>query len=642
MVLLGLNVHAAENSPADLTEMPLEALMNIEVPKVYGASKFEQKITEAPSSVTVITSDDIKRYGYRTLADVLRSVQGFYVSYDRNYAFLGSRGVNLGDFNSRVLVLVDGHRLNNNLTDGAYIDTAFILDVDLIDHVEIIRGPGSALYGNNAFFGVINVITRQGKQVEGAEVSAEYAQYDAYKGRVTYGKSFTNGLQLTLSGTLFDSEGHDRLFYEKFVAVNDGIAANRDADQFQSFFGRVAYKDFSLEGAYINREKQNPTAQFLTTFNDPRLRTTDDRSYAAFKYAHSFPDIVDVTAQVYYDRSDFGIGYPSPLFTREEDVGEWWGAELQLNKRLWDRHMVTFGTEYRDDFHQHRTIFEPGTPNVFTDASGSRQTRGVFAQGDFMVLTNLHFNGGVRYDQYGDFGPSFNPRLALIYNPWENGTLKAIYGKAFRAPNFLELSDPRFQDIRPEHITSYELVYEQGIGKHIRTSLAGFHNDLHDLIVLENGAFTNFDARADGMEVAIEGNWENGIRTRGSYTLETTRNRTSDQHLIDSPNQLIKLNVNVPLWKEKIFGGLEFQYTSSSRTEFTSTTGETDPGPDAGAFGVVNFTLFSQNLVKNLDVSASVYNLLDRRYSDPATRFHEQALIEQDGISFRFKATYRF
>src|SRR6266699_5759915 len=130
--------------------------------------------------MTAITSDEIKRYGHRTLADALQSVQGFHVSYDRNYAFLGVRGVSLGDFNSRILLLVNGHRVNNNLTDGALIETAFILDVDLIDRVEIIRGPGSVLYGNNAFFGVINVITRQASQVNGAELSGEYASYDTY------------------------------------------------------------------------------------------------------------------------------------------------------------------------------------------------------------------------------------------------------------------------------------------------------------------------------------------------------------------------------------------------------------------------------------------------------------------------------
>src|SRR5258708_4815693 len=203
-----LALHAQETNvlerPAtELADLSLAQLMQIEIPTVVAASKHEQKVTDAPSSVTIITADEIKRYGYRTLADVLRSVQGFQVSYDRNHAFLGARGLSLGDFNSRILLLVDGHRVNNNLTDGAYIDTAFILDVDLSDRVEVIRGPGSVLYGNNAFFGVINVITREGKQVNGVEGSFNYGSYDTYKGRVTIGEQFTNGLHFLVSGTYY-------------------------------------------------------------------------------------------------------------------------------------------------------------------------------------------------------------------------------------------------------------------------------------------------------------------------------------------------------------------------------------------------------------------------------------------------------
>src|SRR5205823_9088176 len=113
----------------------------------------------------------------RTLADILQSVRGLQVSYNRNYSFVGVRGFNRGDFNSRVLLLVDGHRINNSLSDGAFIGTEFILDVDLIDRVEVIRGPGSSLYGNNAFFGVVKVITRKGRDMSGygAEFSVEAA-----------------------------------------------------------------------------------------------------------------------------------------------------------------------------------------------------------------------------------------------------------------------------------------------------------------------------------------------------------------------------------------------------------------------------------------------------------------------------------
>jgi outer membrane receptor for ferrienterochelin and colicins len=634
----------APKAAVDLTDLPIEALMNLDVPTVYGASKFEQKTTEAPSSISIVSAEEIQRYGYRTLADVLRSLQGFHVSYDRNYAFLGTRGVNLGDFNSRTLLLVDGHRVNNNLTDGAFIDTAFILDIDLVDRVEVIRGPGSTLYGNNAFFDVVNVVTRSGKKIDGIEFSSEYGGFDSYKGRVTFGKMFTNGLEMLISGSYYDSGGADRLFYKEYntSAQNNGIARNLDFDNYGSGFASFAYGGFTLEGAYINREKGNPTAQFFTTFNDPRLRTVDERGYGSLKFVHDFPDILDLTAQVYYDQNTFEIGYPvgdpgSTTLFKEEQEGQWWGSELQVSRHLWDRHIITAGVEYRDDFLQEQKVFDPASGRVFSDHRRERQSYGFYAEGDFAVRTNLHFNGGIRYDRYGDFDPKVNPRLALIYNPAEQSTLKAVYATAFRTPNFLELSDPRFQDISPEEITAYELIYEQGIGRHLRTSLAGFYNQMDNLIVLQNGSYTNLDADSKGVELALEASWTNGLRGRASYTYQKTSG-----NLPDSPENLFKFNLSAPLYRDKIFAGLEYQFTGDRHTLFTTTTGTTLAGTDAQGFGVLNFTLFSQNLVKNLDISASIYNLLDETYSDPASRFHLQDKIANDGRSFRVKVTYRF
>ena len=637
----------------DLTSLSLEDLMKIQVPVVYSASKFEQKATEAPSSTTVITSDDIKRYGYRTLSDILASVQGYYVTYDRNHDFLGTRGVNLGDFNSRFLLLVNGHRVNDDLSDAAYIDTAFILDVDLIDRVEIIRGPGSVLYGNNAFFGVINVITRQGKQINGAEASGTYGSYDEYSGRVTLGDQFKNGFQYLLSGTFYNSDGPDSLFYPQFntPSQNNGIAHHMDNDGFGSFFGSLNYLDFTVEGGYINREKRNPTAQYDTTFNDPRQQTTDDRSYATLKYDHKFEEGADISADVYYDRSDSQIGYPEPpgtpapgqLFYEEQETGEWAGGEVQVNQKIWDRHVITVGAEYRNDFKLEDHEFQPATGADVYDRTGHRQNYGIFGQGDFEVVTNLHLNAGVRYDQYSHFDSSWSPRVALIYNPFEQSTFKLIYGTAFRDPNFLELSDPRFQNIDPEKITSYEIVYEQGIGKYLRSSLSGYYNQMDDLIDFLNSSYTNFNADTLGVELALEGKWEHDIRTRLSYTLQHTEDRDTDVGLPDSPTHLVKFNVSAPVFRDKIFAGLEVQYNSSSHTAYTDlSSGDTLRGPDSPGYVVVNFTLFSQNLVKNLDTSVSIYNLFNNQYDEPATRFHLQNVIQQDGITFRLKITYHF
>jgi iron complex outermembrane receptor protein len=649
---LAADTQSAATKPVEPTEISLEDLVKMEVPVVEAASKYTQKITEAPSSVTIITSDEVKKYGHRTLADILQTVPGMYVTYDRNYAFLGVRGVNMGDNNNRVLLLVDGHRLNNSLSDSAYIGTEFILDVDLIDRVEIIRGPGSSLYGNNAFFGVINVITRKGRDMpgNGVELSGELGSFDTYKARATYGKQFKSGLELLFSGTYYDSEGQDQLFYKQFNAPadNNGVAVDADNDTYKSAFASLGFKDFTLEGAYINREKRNPTAQFLTDFNDNRLRTTDDRGYVNFKYAHEFPDVVDVTARVYYDHHSLDIDEPySGVLYRDAQKADWWGAELQFTKRLWDRHTFTLGGEYRDDFLQQERYFDVTNGTVYKDLNRTRQNHGIYFQGDIAVVTNLHVNGGVRYDQYGDFGPTFNPRVAVIYNPIGQTVFKGIYGTAFRAPNFFELSDPRNQNLQPETIRTIEGVYEQGIGSHLRSSIDGFYNRIDDLITFNSDPghqrFENMSkVNAEGVEVALDGFWASGIRGRASYTFAHTENTDTAQVLTDSPAHLGKLNISVPVWSDKVFAGVEFLFVSERTTTHLTPQGTSVAGADAPGYGLVNLTLFSQHLVKGLELSASIYNLLNKHYGDPSTPFHQQDIIDQDGRSFRVKLTYRF
>lgn len=149
--------------------------------------------------------------------------------------------------------------------------------MDLIDRVEVIRGPGSSLYGNNAFFAVINVITRRGRDVHGAEVSGAYASYDTYSGRLTYGNKFKSGLELALSGTYYDSGGHDTLFYPEFAVVNNGVAQDADGTRLGSGFASVSYGDFTIEGAYMERTKHLPTAAYGAVFNDSRLEVVDER-----------------------------------------------------------------------------------------------------------------------------------------------------------------------------------------------------------------------------------------------------------------------------------------------------------------------------------------------------------------------------
>ena len=160
---------------------------------MFGASERIQAVTEAPASVSFITAEDIARFGYRTLADILRSVRGMYVSDDRNFSLLGVRGFSKpGDYNSRILLLVNGHRVNDNVFGQAQIGAEFGIDPAMFERVEIIRGPASSLYGDSAFFAVVNVITRSGASLGGTSLALEGGTLGTRLARVSSGRRFAN------------------------------------------------------------------------------------------------------------------------------------------------------------------------------------------------------------------------------------------------------------------------------------------------------------------------------------------------------------------------------------------------------------------------------------------------------------------
>ena len=644
----------ASPSPSDLKNRSLEELMEIEVETVYGASRYEQKVTEAPSSVTIITANEIKKYGYRTLADILRSVRGFYVTYDRNYYYLGSRGFNRpGDYNIRFLFLVDGHRINDSVYDGALIGTGFILDVDLIERVEIIRGPGSSLYGANAFFGVINVITKQGRDFKSLEVSGEAGSFETYKGRLTYGNQFQSGVEMVLSGSFYNSKGDKRLFFKEFEnpATNNGIAENADNDQSYSFFTKMSFHDFNIQAAHISREKRIPTAPWGTVFNDPRTRTTDELSYIDMNYKYDFGRQTMIHTRLYYDRyyyhGDYIYDYPPITLNKDFAWGYWWGGEVQLDTRVLEKHLVILGAEYRNNYRQDQSNYDKNPFFSYLKDERNSTIWAFYIQDEFQILENVIFNAGVRYDHYDTFGGTTNPRLALIYRPLDKTILKLLYGEAFRAPNTYELfysaagtSSKSNPGLEPETIKTYEMVVEQYLGSHFSLTASGFLYRIENLISQHtdpsDGAiiFSNVDQiKARGVELELAGQWVSGLEGRLSYTYQETEDDVTGEVLTNSPKHLVKVNVIVPVIKGRLFLGMEEQYTSKRTTL---------AGKEAGDFFISNVTLFSGKIIKGLEVSASIYNLFDKKYGNPGAEEHVQDSIEQDGLSFRFKCAYRF
>ncbi|HZW80061.1 MAG TPA: TonB-dependent receptor [Candidatus Deferrimicrobiaceae bacterium] len=650
LLLLCTATAIAQQESKDLGDVSVQDLEKIQV---YSASKHLQDTRDAPSSVTIITSDQIQKYGYRTLADILQSVRGFYVTYDRDYSFVGVRGFGrLGDWNSRVLVLIDGHRTNDNILGQNMIGSEFLVDVDMIERVEIIRGPSSSLYGADAFFAVINVITRKASQLKGTEVSFAPASYGTYEGRASYGGRY-KGIDMLLSGTFYNSQGQT-LFFPVFdtPATNNGITSNTDYESFQHIVTTVSYRGFTLQGLFSFRDKGVPTGYFGSLFNDSRTKNVDDHQYCDLSYDHSLGESWILTARTSYDQARLQrpVVYPTGLPAEPTEVdtysfrGNWWDGDIKVSRTL-QKHRITLGTEIIDNVRQDQGDYAT-VPVSFTADPGSSVIWALYGQDEFAIMRKLTLSAGLRHDHYSDFGGTTNPRLGLIYHLFQPTTVKLLYGSAFRAPEPFETT-PDFGvfyndnlQLKPESIHSVEGVVEEALGQHLNLSGSVFQNRIDNLITLENGAtFGNSvyqnsgKADAIGVEAELDGRFAGGLQTTASYSYTDAQDAVTHQILTNSPQHLGKLNLAVPMLQRRLSAAVDAQYMSARQTL---------AGTSVSGFAVFNVTLLGHTLGKHLDLSASVYNILDKKYFDPGRPEDPENVIQQDGRNFRVKLTGRF
>lgn len=638
---------------ADLSKLSIEDLMEIRIESV---SKFEQKVIEAPASVSIVTSDDIKMYGYRNLGEILQSVRGLFVRNDRRLSYLGIRGLDqLGNDVSRFLLLVDGHRMNDSFYGKASIANDFNIDVDLIDRVEVIRGASSSVYGTSAFLGVVNVKTKSGADFKGGELAAEGGTFSSYRGRATYGNRFANGLEVLLSTGRFGTSGDGRLFYKEFndPATNSGIAKNDDAEGAGNFFGKLSYRDFTLEGGYIRRAKDIPTGSFGTVFDSDRTRLTNGRGFVDVKFQRQFAGDLGVKARLYYDRFkekgeyivDYAVPGDPPFIVKNIDDfrTQSVGSELQLSKTLFGGHKFILGAEYNYAFQQDQRNYDV---DVYLNKQTTNRDWAVFVQDEFELLRGLRVNAGLRYDQYSSFGGTLNPRLGLVYQPFDKTIFKLLYGTAFRAPSVFErfyndggdtqIASP---NIGPEKIRSVEFSAQHYLGFNLWGSGHLYYQWISDRIseqVNSSGLLFYENTKGvtqRGAEFELEGRWQNGLRGRLSYALQESTDRDSGKGIGNSPTHLIKLNGTLPLFSDKLFLGLEEQFVGKRKTV---------SGASARDALITNLTLFSANIFTGWEASASLYNAFNRKYDDPAGPEHTQDKIRQDGRSFRFKLVYKF
>jgi iron complex outermembrane receptor protein len=647
LVYAGTNVASQKNDV--LLELPLDQLVNVHI---ESASRFQQKATQAPSSVEILTSDDIRKFGWRNLADALNAVRGLYVRNDRAYSFLGNRGFSRsGDYNSRMLVMIDGRRMNEAIFDTAFIGEEFMLDMNLIDRIEYVPGAGSSVYGANAILGIINVITKSGKDFDGVHVSGEGGSLDTYRARMTAGKKWDNGIDVLLNASKYFSHGADKLYFPEFSDTNGGIADDMDLERNERLFGKISYQDIALRGGYVSRYKRVPTASFETAFNVKDNFNVDRQAYLDLAVNKDLTDDLKLNARTFYHWYDYYAVAPYYLedalvYNYEATHAQWWGSELRFTGTQFRNHKWIAGLEFQYDLKQQQKSHDISPFYNYYDVNLSGWRSGIFVQDEYRFFENFVINAGLRLDQHHLLtSPQINPRVALIWNVTPALTSKFIYSSAFRAPNAFEYDFDResFNGKhnplnREERIKTYEFVTEWYPEKNWKILGTLFHNDFDKVLTFNNDTYTFLNTgrfKTYGLELETEKKWDNGRLFKLSWSHLFTRDNTLSPGVwaTDSPKNMVKVHYSEPIFNNLFSLGFEELFVDQRRT-FAS---KIAPG----------YHLFNANVAlakpyHGFQASLGIYNVFDQRYKVVAGEDHIQDTLAADGRTVRFRFDYGF
>ena len=659
---LCLSLAAAGQARAETAaaELNLEALVN--TPLIHdskydrtqsSAAKYEQTQNEVAASVSVITRDEIKAFGWRTLAQALASLPGIHTTYDRQYTYLGTRSFGLpGDYNTRVLVAINGNRINPSQYDAGMIGSEFPLDVDLIERIEYIAGPGGAVYGQNAMFGVVNVITRSGAKVDGGELAAAWQGSQSMReGRISWGKQLDNGVDVLLSASAMRSRGEDRAMAfpgaDGYGFSTSGVAAGLDGERDQEFFARAGRGPWAVDFVYSDRRKDDPTAMFFTDPLAPGQYERDEYLLTQLQYQDDFAgNTVNVLGRLFLGRQRWSGMYT--YFGEQNDSsgsGDWQGGELRLLYSGLAHHRLLLGLELQNNVHIDFSNDNRTTPGLDTKITGSGWRAGIYAQDEWRLSETWSTTLGLRVDGSNDTHAELSPRFALIWQATPVTTLKALYGRAYRPPNAYErdyddgaiqMGNPALGD---EEIDTLELVVDHRMVHDFNLRASIYRWALHDLITLGTDPISGKpqfqsggDATASGMELSADKAWDSGARLRASVSWQDVA-YVSGGDLPNSPNWLGKLNYSTPLPWVGLRLGYELQYDARRLSK---------DGTSLDSYWLSNLNLVADKWVKGMELSLGVRNLFDQDYRHPGADSNWQNALEQDGRSVRARLEFRF
>lgn len=627
-LLIALSVSAQAAGP--LSNIKLENLLDVEV---EGPSRFAQPLSEAPAAVSVITAEDIRRFGFRNLAEALQSVRGVNVSYERDYHYVGIRGLaRPGDYNTRMLLMTDGIRRNDPLYDTAMVGNDSPVDIGWVKRLEFVPGSASSIYGANAVMGVANAVLWSGRDLEGSRVTAEVGTGNAMRLGLMSGRGLDGGGEWLVGVSAFDRKG-ENLYFEEQGAT----AHRRDGERYAKAIAKLSTGGWQFNAGFSTRRKDIPTAFWDTAFDVPGTYYDDRYAYADLSHSTTIAADLQQTARVNAAQYDFVGQYtyadPTPV-NQDKATARWGGLEYMLAYTGLPDHKLMVGAEWQRRRKLEQRNFDVSPETTYLDDRHGSSSRGVFVNDEWRIDARWLANVGVRADRSGGFGAT-SPRAALIFHPVPNAALKLIYSRAFRPPNDYELHyddggnlQQANPDLKPERITTRELAADYVVSPALRFSGSVYRYAITDLIdqVTDDAGLSTFvnreTVRGRGIELEAEAHLSGDVRIKGSLVSQTLRQPFGPA--INSPQRSAKLFVDGPLAGTGWSIGLGVQ----AMTRRHSFNGEV-PGHAVGNL------VFRRGTAATGEWRLAVYNLADRRYLDPASSAVARGAVVQDGRQLR-------
>jgi outer membrane receptor for ferrienterochelin and colicin len=538
--------------------------------EVTAASRVAESVDDAPASVTLITADELRAFGFTTLNDALAGLRGVFQTDDRTYSAIGIRGFSRpGDYGNRVLVLLDGHPMNDDQLGSSYVAEDFQADLSHVRRIELVRGPGSALYGSNAFFGVINVVTWAseaptrptfGVTADGRRTARARAQAGWRHSKLDL------GVNAYVAATRADGDD---------LRLTDGrFARGADGSESMTAHVRAFAGDFTLQGNFNSRDKRIPTGAYGTLIADPRARATDTRAFVEARWEPTLSPNLSLQTRAALDLYTFAGRYP--YASPPEDVGllsddwagRWASGEARLRATPWESLTLTLGGEARTTLDAVLTSDDAVSENLAVDDDRVRAYAG-YAVVAIEPLAALTVSVGARYDHFSTVGSTLSPRLALIARPSDRDVVKAIVGQAFRAPSPYErlyddggTTQIQAQGLEPETVQTLELEYTRVLSADLRIIGGAFYNRIDALIDLASVPSPEADAstlvqydnlseptQTVGAELELRRDWRRGAMLSASWAWQRTRvgDLSRGAALSNSPAHLAGLRAAVPV-----------------------------------------------------------------------------------------------